>query len=57
VTVKDLHLGRIPVPKTLINTVVTALEHGVDERWGSLNVSLTDITIKEGSMIITLMKE
>jgi hypothetical protein len=57
VTVKNLHLGKIPVPKTLINTVMTALEHGVEERWGSLNVSLTDITIEEGSMIITLMKE
>jgi hypothetical protein len=29
----------------------------VEERWGSLNVSLTDITIEEGSMIITLMKK
>jgi hypothetical protein len=57
VTVKNLHLGKIPVPKTLINTVMTALEHGVEERWGSLNVSLTDITIEEGSMIITLMKK
>ena len=57
VTVKNLHLGRIPVPKTLINTVMTALERGVEERWGELNVSLTDITIEEGSMIITLMKE
>lgn len=57
VTVSDLHLGRVPVPKTLINTVMTALERGVEERWASLNVSMIDFTIAEGSMIITLMKE
>jgi|GEM_PF-935768 len=56
-TVNDLHLGRAPVPKTLINTVMTALEHGVEERWASLNVSLVDITITEGSMIVTMVKE
>jgi hypothetical protein len=57
VTVSNLHLGRIPVPKTLINTVMTALEHGVEERWESLNVSLVDITIEEGKMLITMRKE
>ena len=56
-TVSDLHLGRVPVPKTLINTVMTAMERGVEERWASLNVSMIDFTIAEGSMIITLMKE
>ena len=56
VTVNNLNMGRIPVPKTLINTVMTALEHGVDERWESLNISLIDITLEEGIMIITLKK-
>ena len=57
VTVSNLHLGRIPVPRTLINTVMTALERGVEERWESLNVSMIDFTLAEGSMIITLMKK
>lgn len=56
-TVNDLHLGRIPVPKTLINTVMTALEHGVEERWDALNVSLVDITIEEGTLLVTMRKE
>lgn len=57
VTVKSLNLGKIPVPKTLTNTVMTAIEHSLEDRWEGLNVSLIDVTIKQGVMDITLEKE
>jgi hypothetical protein len=53
----DLHLGKIPIPKALVNSIVTALEREMDERWDSISVSLHDISIGDGVMLVTLEKK
>jgi uncharacterized protein YpmS len=57
VTCKNLHLGKIPIPKTLVNTVITALERKLEERLEEFTVTLKDITIRDGAMTVTLGKK
>ncbi len=57
ITIEHLHLGRIPIPKTLINTVMTALERGLEEYWDDLPVVFKYITIEHGAMTITMVKK
>jgi hypothetical protein len=56
-TSKDLHLGKIPIPKTLVNTVITALERKLEERSEEFTVTLKDITISDGAVTVTLEKK
>ena len=56
-TPTDLHLGKIPIPKALSNSIVTALEKEMEERWYTLSVALEDITIDDGVMSVTLRKK
>jgi len=57
ITIERLNLGRIPIPKTLINNVMTALERELEGRWEALPVTLQDVTIEDSAMTITLVKE
>jgi len=56
-TSRDLHLGKIPIPKTLVNTIITALERKMDERSEEFTVTLKDITIRDGAVTVTLEKK
>ncbi|KPJ53938.1 MAG: hypothetical protein AMJ37_01015 [Dehalococcoidia bacterium DG_18] len=57
ITIKRLNLGRIPIPKALINSVMTALEQAMTDRWEDLTVSLQDVTTEHGEIAITLVKK
>jgi hypothetical protein len=56
IKIESLHLGRLPIPKTLVNSVVTALERATEERWDELDVVLQEVTIKQGELSIILVK-
>lgn len=57
ITIKRLNLGRIPIPKALINSVMIALEQAMTDRWEDLPVSLQDVTTEHGEITITLVKK
>jgi len=57
ITIESLNLGKIPIPKTLINNVMPALERELEERWADLSVTLREITLEDGVMTVTLVKE
>lgn len=54
---KNLHTGKIPIPRALADSIASALENEMDERWDSLSVSLYDISITDGVMLVTLQKK
>jgi hypothetical protein len=56
-TPRDLHLGKIPIPKSLVNTVITALERKLEERSEEFTVTFKDITIHDGAVMVTLEKK
>ena len=56
VTIESLHLGRLPIPKALVDNVMTALEQALVERWESLHVELQSIIFEQGAINITLVK-
>jgi len=57
ITIKRFNLGRIPIPKALINSVMIALEQAMTDRWEDLPVSLQDVTTEHGEITITLVKK
>jgi len=57
ITIRHLNLGRIPIPKALINSVMTALERALEERWDDLHLELQEVDIKRGEITITLVKK
>jgi hypothetical protein len=57
VTIESLNLGKIPIPRALIDSVMTALEQAMTDRWEDLPVSLQDVTTEHGEITITLVKE
>lgn len=57
VKIESLHLGRLPIPKTLVNTVVTALQRAMEERWENLPVLLHEVIIVNGEITVTLIKK
>jgi hypothetical protein len=57
IKVESLHFGRLPIPKTLVNSVVTALERATEDRWDELNVTLQEVIIEQGEMNIILVKK
>ena len=56
IKIESLHLGRLPIPKTLVNSVVTALERATEERWDELDVALQEVTIEQGELSVLLVK-
>jgi 23S rRNA pseudoU1915 N3-methylase RlmH len=57
IKIESLHFGRLPIPKTLVNSVVTALERATEERWDELDVTLQEVIIEQGEMNIILVKK
>lgn len=57
ITIKRFNLGRIPIPKALINSLMIALEQAMTDRWEDLPVSLQDVTTEHGEITITLVKK
>ncbi len=54
ITIESFHLGRLPIPKTLIGTVMTAVMNEVEGRWEALPFEFEQINIENGEMIITM---
>ncbi|TEU03112.1 MAG: hypothetical protein E3J24_04575 [Dehalococcoidia bacterium] len=57
ITIRHLNLGRIPIPKALIDSVMTALERALEERWDDLHLELQEVDIEHGEITITLVKK
>jgi uncharacterized protein YacL (UPF0231 family) len=56
-TIRRLDFGRLILPKTLINNVMTAFEHEMGKRWDELSVTVEEINIRPGVMIVTVVKK
>lgn len=56
-TIKRLEFGRLAIPKTLINNVMTAVEHELEKRWDESPVTVEEIDIQQGVMTITMVKK
>ena len=56
ITIESLNLGRIPIPKALINSMMTAIERALEERWEDLHLLLQEVTIEQGEIMIVLVK-
>lgn len=57
VTIESLNLGKIPIPKALIDSIMTALERALEERWDDLHLELQEVDIEPGEITITLVKK
>lgn len=56
-TIRRLDFGRLILPRSLVNNVMTAVEHEMVKRWDELAVSVEGIDIQPGVMIITMVKK
>jgi hypothetical protein len=56
-TVRRLEFGRLAIPKTLINNIMTAVEHELVGRWDELAVTVEEIDIQQGVMTVTMRKK
>jgi hypothetical protein len=52
ISIESLHLGRLPIPKTLTDNVIAALMGQADTRLESLAIELTKVVVGEGWIII-----
>ena len=52
VTIEGLHIGRLPVPGTLVGQIMRAVMSHYEERLDSIRIDLEEITIGDGEMII-----
>lgn len=52
ITIRGLHVGRLPIPETLVDQVMRAVMSHYKERLDSIRVDLEEITIGNGEMII-----
>jgi len=51
--VDSFYIGRLPIPRTLIGQVMSALMRLMEEKWTDVPMELTDITIEDGELTIT----
>lgn len=56
-TIRRLEFGRLAIPKTLINNVMTAVEHELVGRWDESPVTVEEIDVASGVMTITIVKK
>jgi hypothetical protein len=56
ITIESLNLGRIPIPKALIDSMFTAVERALEERWENLHLLLHEVTIEQGEIMVVLVK-
>lgn len=57
VIIESLNLGKIPIPKALIDSIMTALERALEEQWDDLHLELQEVDIEPGEITITLVKK
>lgn len=57
VKIESLHLGRLPIPKAFIDSVMTAIERALEERWDDLHLELQEVDIEPGEITIMLVKK
>jgi frataxin-like iron-binding protein CyaY len=56
-TIGRLEFGRLALPKTLINNVMTAVEHELEKSWDELAVTVEEINVRQGVMTVTMVKK
>jgi hypothetical protein len=56
-TIMHLDFGRLRLPKSLINNVMIAFEHGLGKRWDELPVTIKEIDVEPGVLIVTMVKK
>jgi uncharacterized protein YacL (UPF0231 family) len=56
-TIRRLEFGRLALPKSLINNVMTAFEHELGKRWDELAVTIEEIDIQTSVMMVTMVKK
>ena len=56
-TVARLDLGMLTIPKTLINNIMTAVEHEVGGRWDELAVTVQNVSVNNGLLMVTMVKK
>ena len=56
-TIRRLEFGRLALPKTLINNVMTAVEHELEKSWDELAVTVEEIDVQQGVMTVTMVKK
>lgn len=57
ITIESLHLGRIPIPRALIDSMINAVERALEERWENLHLLLQEVTIEQGEIMVVLVKD
>jgi hypothetical protein len=56
-TVTQLDLGMLTIPKTLVNNIMTAVEHEVGGRWDELSVTVQNVSVSNGLLTVTMVKK
>ncbi len=56
-TIRRLDLGRVTIPRTLVNNVMTAVEHEVVGHWDKQPVVVNKIAVEEGVLKVTMEKK
>jgi hypothetical protein len=52
ITIEGLHIGRLPIPGTLVGQIMRAVMSHYQERLDGIRIDLEEITIGDGEMII-----
>ena len=56
-TVTRLDFGMLTIPKTLVNNIMTAVEHEVGGRWDELPVTVHQVVVDDGVLTVTMVKK
>ena len=56
-TVMRLDFGRLTIPKTLVNNIMTAVERAVGGRWDELPVTVQNVSVNNGVLTVTMVKK
>lgn len=52
ITIESFNLGRLPIPRTLIDQVMSAVMRQMEEQVENIPIELEEVTIENGEMII-----
>jgi hypothetical protein len=56
-TVTRLDLGKLTIPKTLVNNIMTAVEDKVSGRWDELTVTVQNVSVNNGVLTVAMVKK
>jgi hypothetical protein len=56
-TVTRLDFGMLTIPRTLVNNIMTAVEHEVGGRWDELSVTVQQVVVNDGLLTVTMVKK